>query len=195
MKKSIYILLGLLVLTTNLWSQNGVESKQHPWFVPDYAKVQFAGNIGYISGGFGYQLFKGKIQTEFIYGYVPKKYAHTEIHTFTSKNSFSLIRKNYLGLEFKPYLSFTFSYETGRNSFLELPSQYPSGYYAPNAFHLCFVGGVGVKQKLNPKYFIKGIECYAEAVSVDSFFWYKLQSRQIKLYQVVSMALGINFYF
>lgn len=191
----MFILLSFLLLNSNLWSQNGEESKQYPWFVPDYAKIQFAGNIGYLSGGFGYELFKGKMQTEFIYGYVPKKYAHTEIHTFTSKNIFPIIRKNYFDLEFKPYLGFTFSYETGRNSFLELPSQYPSGYYAPNAFHLCFLGGVSAKKNLGSKYFIKGIEAYAEVVSVDSFFWYKLNSRQIKLYQVVSMALGVNFYF
>lgn len=191
----MFTILSFLVLTTELWSQNEEESKQHSWFVPNYAKIQFAGNIGYLSGGLGYQLFKDKLYTEFIYGYVPKQYAHTEIHTFTLKNTFPLIRKSYLGIEVSPYLGFTFSYETGRNSFLELPSQYPSGYYAPNAFHLCFVGGVGAKQKLNPKYFIKGIEFYAEAVSVDSFFWYKLQSRQIKLYQVVSLALGINLYF
>lgn len=195
MKKLIFIILSFLIINTNLWSQNKEENQQHRWFVPDYATVQFAGNIGYLSAGIGYHLFNGKIKTEFIYGYVPKKYAHVDIHTFSSKNTFPLFRKEFLGLEIAPYLGFTFSYETGRNSFVELPSQFPSGYYSPNAFHLCFLGGVSAKQNLNPMYFIKGIEFYAEAVSVDSFFWYKLQSRQIKLYQVVSMALGINFYF
>ncbi|NPD46309.1 MULTISPECIES: hypothetical protein [unclassified Lentimicrobium] len=195
MKKIIFILMSFLLLTTDLWSQNKAESQEHHWIIPDYAKVQFAGNIGYFSGGFAYQLFKKKLQTEFIYGYVPKKFAHTEIHTLNLKNTFPLLRKQYLGLEFTPYLGFTFSYETGRNSFVELPCQYPSGYYSPNAFHLCFLAGVSAKKNLNPKYFIKGIECYAEVVSVDSFFWYKLNSRQIKLYQVVSLALGVNFYF
>ncbi len=195
MNKFILIIFSILLLTTNLRSQNEEESKKQLWIIPDYAKVQFAGNIGFLSGGIGYQLFKNKMQTEFIYGFVPKKHAHAEIHAFTLKNTFPLFRKQYLGLEISPYLGFTFSYETGRNSFVELPSQYPSGYYSSNAFHLCFMGGVAAKQQLNPKYFIKEIEFFAEAVSVDSFFWYKINSRQIKLYQVVSMALGVNFYF
>lgn len=48
-----------------------VENQKH-WSVPDYVKTQFAGNIGLISVGAGYQLFNKVVYTELLYGFVPK---------------------------------------------------------------------------------------------------------------------------
>lgn len=195
MKKIFYSLLALLVLSQNIFAQKSEIQKKNHWLVPDYAKVQFAGNIGFLSAGIGYQFFNEKLNTELIYGYVPQEYAHIQIHTITTKNTFQVIRKSFHGLEWSPYLGFTFSYETGNNSFVELPDQYPEGYYSSNAFHLCILGGLSVKKELDPKYFIKGIGFYAEGVAVDSFLWYMVSSREIHFTQVVSLALGMNFYF
>lgn len=42
------------------------------FLVPDEAILQFAGSIGYVSGGIGYELFKNdRGNLDFIYGFVP----------------------------------------------------------------------------------------------------------------------------
>lgn len=194
MKKYIGVVFCIL-FSWNAIAQESEFSVNKKWFVPDYARLQFAGNIGFMSAGVGYELFHKKIATEFIYGYVPEEYAHTTIHTITFKTLAPIIRKQWLNLIWKPYMGFAFSYETGHNSFVSLPDYFPEGYYASNAFHLSILAGLEIRKDFVETKFISGIGAYAEAVTVDSFFWYKVNSRQVKVYQVVSLALGVNIYF
>jgi len=187
----------LMLLALMLWSRIGMAQQEMPRkrFLPDYTKIQFAGNIGLLSAGIGYQFFNDAFNTELIYGYVPKAYAHTQIHTITSKNIFPLWSLHNSNLIFSPYLGMTLSFETGNNTFVKLPSQYPSGYYSTNAFHLCMLGGVSAYHSFNRKGVFKGFAFYAEVVAVDSFLWYKLNSNHIRMSQIFSLSLGINFYF
>jgi len=191
MKKYLF-LLSLLV-----WSRIGVaqHQKERKCFLPDYTKIQFAGNIGFLSIGIGYQLFNDGFNTELIYGYVPKAYAHTQIHTITTKNIVPLWRIHSPNFIFTPYLGMTLSFETGNSTFVKLPSQYPSGYYSTNAFHFCVLGGISAYYSFETTKAIKGFAFYVETVAVDSFLWYELSSDQVRMSQILSLALGINFYF
>ncbi|MFP4599441.1 MAG: hypothetical protein ACOC9J_00435 [Persicimonas sp.] len=47
------------------------EPTELPWYVPDLAKVQFAGNIGFLSAAAGYSYLNQKLETEVFFGFVP----------------------------------------------------------------------------------------------------------------------------
>jgi hypothetical protein len=173
-----------------------VENQKH-WAVPDYVKTQFAGNIGLISVGAGYQLFNKVVYTELLYGFVPKSVSKTdEIHLITIKNTFPIFRKE-IGKNFSisPIAGFATTYDIGTNSFTTLPGFYPKGYYVPNAFHFTFFGGAMVHKDCKDSKMIKGADFYLELGTVDTYLWYVITSEEVSISDVFSTSIGINFYF
>jgi hypothetical protein len=58
----------LLTLVTAMLRAHGQEERR---VLPDFAVMQYAGSIGYFSGGFGYNVFKSKARFSMHYGYIP----------------------------------------------------------------------------------------------------------------------------
>ncbi len=54
-------------------------------FLPDHATIQYAGGIGFLSAGFGYESKKLKTSFDFFYGYVPEEVGGVDIHSITGK--------------------------------------------------------------------------------------------------------------
>jgi hypothetical protein len=131
-----------LLLFSGAFAQDSTLTKDKTWYLLDYAKVQFAGNIGFFSVGFGYQFLNNQLYSELLYDYVPASISKAEkIHTITIKNAFPIFTKKINKITLSPITGFTVSYETGNNSFLKLPDKYPKGYYSTNAFHTTlFIG-------------------------------------------------------
>lgn len=200
------VVLFVFCLSINLFSQSNSEGilnqnqeeqqkNQVSKLLPDYASFQFAGNIGFLSAGLGYQLFSNKLNTEMVYGFVPK-YQETEaIHQITLKNTVPLFRFQHENLIFTPMLGLTATYETGRHSFVFLDDKYPDGYYASNAFHFTFLLALSVHKDLKPSYLIKGVDFYYEVSTVDTYFWYGISNKEVKMNEVFSLALGMRLYF
>ncbi len=195
MIKHIYILLFLLIISPNIFSQEGIDSIKTNILTPDYVITQFAGNIGFLSAGIGYDLFNKVMKAELIYGFVPLKYSSNEIHTISLKTVFPLFRKQIYGFEISPYLGMTTSLELGDNSLLILPDYYPKGYYGTNAFHFTFLGGINFHTKLSHTQHIHSIDLYCEALTVDNSLWYFISSPEVKIKQVFSIDVGTRFYF
>jgi hypothetical protein len=61
--KAAIIILGVLFGSTAFAQRQG--------WKPDFATTQYAGSIGFVSGGFGYRVFKDKAKLSFHYGFVP----------------------------------------------------------------------------------------------------------------------------
>lgn len=53
--RGVFIFLIALLFFTNASAQDSTIVKKSAWYVPDYAKLQFAGNIGFFSVGIGYK--------------------------------------------------------------------------------------------------------------------------------------------
>jgi len=172
------------------------KTKDKLWYVPDYVKTQFAGNLGVLSVGVGYQFFNSLLYTELIYGYVPVAISKSnEIHLISLKNTFPLFRKKIGNYTVSPIAGFTGSLETGNNSFLILPDKYPKGYYVPSAIHFTlFIGTLVHKDFVNSKR-IKGIDFYYELGTVETYLWSAITSKEVALKDVFSSAIGINIYF
>lgn len=181
----------------NAFSQDSTLIKNDKaWFIPDYVKCQFAGNIGLLSVGFGYQFLNNHLYSELLYGYVPASVSKAEqIHTITIKNTFPVFTKEFNTIALSQFTGFTASYETGNNSFLKLPDKYPKGYYISNAFHFTLFIGASVHKNFTNSKIIKGADLYFELGTVESYLWYAIRSMEVKLYKIFSTAIGINLYF
>ena len=163
------------------------------WYHPHFIPVQFAGNMGFLSTGIGYEARKQNYQLALVYGYVPKSLGRVTVHSITAKNTFPLYRffidKNRIMI---PYGAIGLNVEIGGRSFLTLPDNMPAGYYDfPKSTHL--IGAVGLKYKhiMNRRAF-RAVEYFAELTSVDAYIWYKVRSDEVSMRQILSGAVGIN---
>ena len=59
------ITLFLMVISTAVWGQ------RKNWALPDFGVVQYAGSIGFVSVGAGYDVFKSKARFSMHYGFIP----------------------------------------------------------------------------------------------------------------------------
>lgn len=170
-------------------------SGSRKWYLPHYIPVQFAGNIGLLSTGLGYTSNKENYGLNILYGYVPASIGDQHIHMITAKNIFPIFHiplTNHQRLT--PYLGLGLMVEVGGNAFFTLPSQYPEGYYDfPKNLHVTGFGGARLQHLFRKDAsFLRGIELYAEAATIDVYVWYRTISDEIKFNQIFSLALGVN---
>jgi hypothetical protein len=198
MKIKFTIIFPLIILLyTNAFTQEINLDKTKSWYVPDYVKTQFAGNIGLISVGAGYQLFNKVLYTELLYGFVPKRVSKAEnIHLITIKNTFPIYRKEIgKNLTITPIAGFAATLDIGTTTFTTLPSKFPDGYYVPTAFHATLFGGIMVHKDFTKPKIFKGMDFYVEIGTVESYLWYAITSSVVDFSTIFSADVGVNFYF
>lgn len=173
-----------------------LEVETRPWYVPDFANLQFAGNIGFLSAGVGYHFFDQRLNTALMYGFVPQSLTNAKpTHTITIKNTAPIFNKKLGDYTISPTGGLGLSFDTGNNSQLFLPKKYPDRYYFTNAFHLTFIMGAKMHKEFKGSLNIKGADFYVELVTVETYIYHALKSSEIPLSKAFSMALGINLYF
>ncbi|MCL7763463.1 hypothetical protein MPF19_08565 [Polaribacter sp. Z014] len=195
--KNVLIVSLVFLVFTKLNAQEANLSKEKSWYVPDYVKMQFGGNIGLVSVGAGYQLFNKVLYSELLYGYVPSSVSKADrIHLITIKNTFPIFRKEIgKNLTITPIAGFTTTYDIGTMSFTTLPGIYPEGYYVPNAFHFTLYGGGLIHKDFKKSKIIKGLDFYIEIGTVETYLWYTITSKDVGVNDVFSADVGVNFYF
>ncbi|REJ81727.1 MAG: hypothetical protein DWQ44_11415 [Bacteroidetes bacterium] len=101
--------------------------------LPHRVTAQFAGGIGMISAGPGYQVLKNKISFDLLYGYVPEKFSLDPLHIFTLKISYEPFSIPVQKLSFIPVQTGLYlSYTTGKEFFMKnftSSNDYPPNYY------------------------------------------------------------------
>ena len=193
MKNTLFI--AAIILTTNTMFAQEVITKHSVInkLIPDYCQLQFAGNIGFISGGIGYNFLNNNLESGVLYGYVPKSIGDVEIHHLTLKNTFT-IKKWKLSQSINIYATtgFSISFNLFGNTFLKLPYQYPDGYYGPNAVHGILFFGTKISGKNLQPNFLNKINLFYELVIMDNDLWYGIKSRYTSFTEQWSLAVGIN---
>lgn len=166
---------------------------QRRWYYPHYVPVQFAGNIGFLSTGIGYTARKDNYHLSLLYGYAPASIAGVRVHTVTAKNIFHIARFPVSRNSFiLPYAAVGISIEVGGRSFLTLPDNMPDGYYNfPKSVHAIASLGGKFRRPVNHQFF-RDVEFFAEVTTVDVNVWYKFISNEVKMHQILSLALGVN---
>jgi hypothetical protein len=195
--KEIFIVSIIVLFFSNSYAQEAISVKEKSWYVPDYVKAQFAGNIGLVSVGAGYQLFDKVLYTELLYGFVPKSASKADnIHLITIKNTFPIYRKQ-IGenLSITPIAGIATTLDIGTNTFTTLPSKYPDGYYFPTAVHFTLYGGALIHKDFKKPKIFKGVDFYLEFGTVETYLWYALTLKEVDLLDVFSADIGVNFYF
>ena len=194
--KNILSAFIILLFFTKLYAQGPHLVKDKAWYIPNYIKMQFAGNIGVVSVGAGYQLFDKVLYSELLYGYVPESVSKADkIHLITIKNTFPVFRKEIAkNLTITPIAGFTTTIDIGTTTFTTLPSKYPDDYYVPTAFHFTLFGGVMIHKDFINSKMINGVDFYVEMGTVETYLWYGITSKEVGLSDIFSTSIGINFY-
>lgn len=206
MKKLIIcILLLFTIIPVVVLAQNNEQNvninyeKKRNWIIPAYVNLQYAGGIGnYIIGG-GYTLNKAQsIRFALKYGFVPKFKSEKNLHISTIEFCFLPVKvKVEDRVSVMPRITLAVSrvFADGPGTFTRLPSYYPEGYYAPNAFRFHFSLGVTGRYQLNKKNKVKALEFYIETTTNDLYMRNYFCYADLHFTNMFTMALGVNVMF
>jgi hypothetical protein len=127
MKTRLAIFLCAVCVSTNVMAQ---ESPRR-WYAPDFLTVQYAGSIGFVSGGAGYSIFRQKGAVELLVGVVPGFIDTAPLETITLKFTGAIINVKISDkVSVSPLTAgIYFCYTPGNEYSSDLPSWYPKGYY------------------------------------------------------------------
>lgn len=172
------------------------ESVTRNKFLPDHLKLQFAGEIGFLSIGAGYQTKNKKWEGDLYYGYVPKSVGGVNIHSLTAKltalpitpvkwknTSINLLSAGLL-----------VNYTLGKQYFGFTPDNYPFEYYGfPTSVHAAAFLGGGINQKLKTKKRLNNIGLYYEVLTYDVLLISYLGNKNsLSLTDIMSLGIGIR---
>jgi len=191
MKRLFYILL-IAIFSVPAMSQE----KDRAWYLPDHYKLQFAGNIGFLSASAGYLHGKGKLETDLYTGFLPEQIGGDHIITMTLKSTYlpwkREIDANY---SMKPFaVGLYLSYSFGSQFDTISPNEYPEGYYwwATSLRVGGFIGG-SLERKLKEGNRFKSISLYYELGTYDLIFLSYIQNLEhLSITDIVSLSLGLK---
>ncbi|WP_133639406.1 hypothetical protein [Sphingobacterium paludis] len=150
MHKTYLITLSLLCTSLLSSAQSFSTDSLLKKIMPNNVKLQYAGNIGMFSTGFGYVSPNKRWMGDFMYGLVPSSYAKDPIHSLTLKGKYVSLNRDYIqSLQVSwLQLGLWFNYSFGDQYFLGLPSYYDPGYYYfPTALNIGLTLGSEVRYK------------------------------------------------
>ncbi|MBL4754200.1 MAG: hypothetical protein JKY52_11495 [Flavobacteriales bacterium] len=199
---AVMLLLATLgqVVTGAPIDSDSAAVKSHHWIVPDYGKLQFAGNIGVGSIGVGYQ-YAPKLTLEIFAGYLPKIYSKQPMYIFTVKNSYFPMQKELKGdYLLRPLgVGFFVSYSTSDNLFTTTRSlPYDFSYYGfATSIRTALTFESSITKQIRKDYpgYIKSIGFYDEISIVDIDLVNFVQNHKIGFHSILSIALGVRLSF
>lgn len=177
------------------------EAQQGPNAVPDFATMQFGGSIGYVSGGFGYDVFGGHGRASAHYGDVPAAKGGS-LNVFAAKLvyiPFVIVRAQEYGFEFNPIdIGILASWHSGSGVKSHWPdTQYPRGYYWWHpALRLHLLSEHAITYRFPEDNLLTAITGYVEFNINDLYLVsYVQNARSLRLTDVVKTGLGVRVRF
>lgn len=165
--------------------------------VPSSYMLQYAGSIGLLSAGTGWDYGRRKQwSTDFLLGYVPKYDTDRAKLTLTLRQSYTPweIKLNkqftYHPLRTGAYLNTTL----GKQFWYKEPDKYPNSYYrfSTRLRINIFVGqDFSYKIKSNSSYF-EGIKFYYDLHTSDLYLVSGVQNKYLKFDDYIGLALGVK---
>ncbi len=170
--------------------------------IPTHSKLQFAGNMGLVSLGMGWDYGKrNQWETDFLVGYLPKYDSDRAKVTFTLKQNYIpwSLRISESDFDFEPltcgmYLNTIFGDEFWVNE----PDRYPDGYYGfSSKVRIHIFLGQRFTYNVNPKYRItaKQVTLFYEISTCDLYLVSAFTNRYLKPRDYLSLSFGVKFQF
>lgn len=167
---------------------------QNSRFYPDHAKIQFAGNQGFLSIGPGWLFFKERVEIDLMYGYLPEQFAGTDIHSITIKRTaivFNTQPNN--RWEAQATMDLSTIYTKTRNTHIIWPDYYPAGYYLPNAIHHQLSVGVRIGYNRIKNSLSRKVSFYTELGILDDHLKHHLKTGRGDIASDLNFACGVRF--
>lgn len=168
--------------------------------IPSGTRLQFAGNMGLLSGGVTWIYGRRHWETSLLFGFVPKHSAKHAMATMTLKQDYipwTVRLGRWPWLQFQPlaagvYLNTVFSHKF----WVHQPSRYPRGYYwfatrlRPNIY-------IGERLRLalpsGKRQFARAVSIFYEISTCDYAAIQRLHNSYITPDKWLTLSLGIQF--
>lgn len=180
-KLHLSILVMLLIITNALPAQNGynrrIEKYKSQWesLIPNYTKVQYAGGMGLISLGLGWDYGKNnQWETDMFFGYLPKYSTKRSKITFTLKQNFIPWKKD-LNRHFSidPLATGLYVNTIFDGDFwVSEPDKYPNSYYSFSTkmrFNIYLGQRITYNIPPDKRFFAKSLTLFYEISSNDLY--------------------------
>ena len=193
-KKLIFSILLLLVGINQLRAQ-----KFWNKLIPDDVNLQYAGSIGFLSAGAGYDLWNEKAALSVHVGYVPESLGG-ELTIVSAKFHYKpwkfKVKDKFVIYPFNPV--FFPSYTLGQNfDFKFEKPQYREGYYFwSSALRIHLGASAEVKVLSTPESKIKSFSIYTETNTNDLYAlsWFKNRT-SVPFYKMFRLGYGVKMAF
>ena len=167
--------------------------------IPTHVKVQYAGGMGFMSAGVGWDYGRRKQwETHLLFGFLPRYGSSRAKTTMTVKENFIpwsvalgdrwAVEPLSVGL----YINTVFGPEFWRSQ----PARYPKGYYFMSTkMRLNVFVGQRVELTLprNRRKFVKGITAFYELSTCDLYLRALVLDSHVKLTDIFGLSLGLKF--
>ena len=198
MKGLVTVTLGFIIPFL-IHAQSDSLLERNKWFHPDYAKIQFAGEIGFLSVGVGFKLFKKQNgELDLMAGYLPKPIGGDDIFTTAIKFAYLPWDKQVLNnqLTWQPLSlgAMLFHAWGERLNRIRDKELYPRGYYwwSPGT-RFGPVFGTRLKRDFDKRSRIKSLSFYMEFVTNDLYIYsWGANTGIIPLSSIFDMSLGLR---
>lgn len=201
----LFIFLFTLPLTIKAQEQTGydrrVEKYQNQWakFIPTHTKIQFAGGMGLLSAGVGWDYGKNdQWETDVLLGYLPRYTTQKSKITFTVKQNFipwkkRLNRRFYIEpLACGLYVNTIFD----GDFWVSEPDKYPSDYYSFSTkmrFNIYVGQRITLDIPHNKRFFTKDITFFYEISSNDLYIVSAFGNSYLKPKDYLRLSFGLKF--
>ena len=167
--------------------------------IPTHTKLQFAGNMGLLSAGFGWDYGKrNQWETDLLFGFVPKFSSDKAKATFTVKQNYipwSLqIKKSRFSAEPLScglYLNTVF----GDEFWVSEPDRYPKGYYGfSSKVRIHVFLGQRLTYDIDPKrrFTAKALTLFYEFSTCDLYLISAVTNRYLRPRDYLSLSFGVK---
>ncbi|WP_156032884.1 hypothetical protein [Prevotella sp. 10(H)] len=203
-KNKIFVCIITLLFPALLAAQNGydrrIEKYKSQWerLIPSYTKIQYAGGMGLISLGTGWDYGKNnQWETDVFLGFLPKYSTKRSKITFTLKQNFIPWKKN-LNKKFSidPLATGLYINTILDGDFwISEPEKYPSGYYS---FSTKMRFNIYVGQRItynipdDRRFFAKSLTLFYEISSSDLYIVSAFTNSYLKPTDYLKLSFGLK---
>ena len=199
MKKTILILfliLGINGVSSAAMSKDEVkeDSVKRKWYLPRDAKIQYAGNIGFLAAGITYYMVDDWYRLSLMYGNTSMHTRVKSLNTVALKNTF-IVKKFHVGdFDISPTLGMSINFGSTHNTYRNLPGYFPTDYYFQNKIHFAPFYGLIIYHPVKSKA-IKGVDFYTEIGTIDNYLLEAIRTKKVGIEDIWNIGLGVSIYF